>query len=390
MGQYHYQIAMMGNPWIELSKLQDLIERATIELGLEPSMVRVIAEDEMSSRDRKSPLVAVFFGYLGAKTDWHPQIKLVHKDSLPIIPVVYDLDGFRAKVPEILESINGFQLRDDADMARLVSIIFENLNLLREERRLFISYRRIESTGVAIQLFEALDSRGFDVFLDTRSVRPAVNFQSELWHRLSDSDVVILLDTPDFRLSDWTVKELTQANATNVQILHLLWPEVIPDASSSFSDFFQLDVGSFADKAMPNLTSRLSEQCLSEVCRRSESLRARALAARYAYLVDNFCDVARSHGHDVAIHPERYVSFETAGKTIAVFPVVGVPTSPRLEAFEEIVRHMNPPPAVRVIYDERGILDRWRLHLGWLSSHLPVKAVQMSTLPDAFTTGSIQ
>ena len=63
-----------------------------------------------------------------------------------------------------IAGVNGLQISTDADVARLVSIAFENLHLLRLERRLFISYRRAESTDVAIQLFEALDERGFDVF----------------------------------------------------------------------------------------------------------------------------------------------------------------------------------------------------------------------------------
>jgi hypothetical protein len=106
----------------------------------------------------------------------------------------------------------------------MVSVAFENFRLLRSERRLFISYRRVESQGIAIQLYEALDALGFDVFLDTHGVPPATDFQSVLWHRLADSDVVVLLDTPDFRTSRWTVQELARANATSLQILHLLWP----------------------------------------------------------------------------------------------------------------------------------------------------------------------
>ncbi|MEW3673962.1 toll/interleukin-1 receptor domain-containing protein, partial [Pseudomonas aeruginosa] len=73
-------------------------------------------------------------------------------------------------------------------------------------------------------LYDALDARGFDVFIDVRSVPPAADFQSQLWHRMSDSDVVVLIDTPGFREGRWTAEELARANATNVQILHLLWP----------------------------------------------------------------------------------------------------------------------------------------------------------------------
>ena len=85
----------------------------------------------------------------------------------------------------------------------------------------------------------------FDVFIDLRSVPPAVDFQSELWHRMSDADVVVLIDTPGFRESRWTTAELAKANATNIQILHLLWPGQKEDALSSFSHFMTLERSDF-------------------------------------------------------------------------------------------------------------------------------------------------
>lgn len=386
---FQYQVALLGDIPPLAHGVKDRVRQSALELGLDPTSLRIIDESEINTRERKSPLVAIFFGYVGATDAKHSAVAELHRDSLPIIPVVDSLDDFRQKVPETIAGVNGLQLSNPADLSRLVSTAFENLHLLRLERRLFISYRRAESTGVAIQLFEALDERGFDVFLDTRSVRPAVDFQSELWHRLADSDVVVLLDTPDFRISHWTVQELTQANATSVQILHLLWPGVAADSTSAFSDFFPLEVSDFRTGTPPDLTSQLTGSCLLNVCERAESLRARALAARYADLVDNFCDLAAAKGLRADVHPERYVSIELSGKTHAIFPVVGVPTAPRLETFEQAVQHVHPTPIVRVIYDDRGILDRWKVHLGWLSSHLPVKAIQASQLPDAFAKGDI-
>src|SRR5580693_1170618 len=97
--------------------------------------------------------------------------------------------------------------------------LLEALALLRETRRLFISYRRSESRKVAIQLYEALDEKTFDVFLDTISIRPGEEFQKVLAHRLADVDVIVLLHTRDFIGSRWTITELTQANAMNVAIL---------------------------------------------------------------------------------------------------------------------------------------------------------------------------
>jgi hypothetical protein len=386
---HRYQVALLGRQPAVAAGLSDRIHHTATELGLDHTHLRLLDEEEVEARDRKSPAVAVFFGYPGASDRDHPAVASLHDDSLPIIPAVPTLDGFRSQVPETIGGVNGLRLAGEEDLERLVTAIFENLHLLRLERRLFISYRRAESTPIAMQLYEALDARGFDVFLDTRSVPPAVDVQAELWHRLADSDVVVLLDTPHFRVSDWTVQELAQANATSIQILHLLWPGVLADRASAFSDFYPLQLADFRFGRIPDSTSVLSDECVAAVCARAESLRARALASRYAYLVDNLCDLAIAHGLDVAVHPERFVSFQSGGDTHAIFPAVGVPTALRLEEFEQAVRHIDPAPVVRVIYDERGILDRWKMHLGWLSSHLPVKALQVSRLPEAFAAGDI-
>lgn len=47
---------------------------------------------------------------------------------------------------------------------RIVNIALESFELLNNTRKIFISYKRNESTSVAIQLFEALEAHNFDVF----------------------------------------------------------------------------------------------------------------------------------------------------------------------------------------------------------------------------------
>jgi hypothetical protein len=93
----------------------------------------------------------------------------------------------------------------------LAAALLECVGLLRPQRRVFISYRRVESANAALQLHEALGSRGFDVFLDTYDVRPAEDFQAIVWHRLCDSDVMVMLDTPGYFGSRWTAAEIGRA-----------------------------------------------------------------------------------------------------------------------------------------------------------------------------------
>jgi hypothetical protein len=198
---------------------------------------------------------------------------------------------------------------------------------------------------------------------------------------MADSDVVVLLDTPGFRASRWTREELARANATNIQILHLLWPTVSPDASSAFSEFVSLATGDFKSAATLGEDARLIDSKVQQVLTHVESLRARALAARHRSLVDNFCDRARvEKAKSVAVQPERFISVELAnGNPVAVVPTIGVPTA---QLYHEIARAIQrtgtKAKAIWLLYDERGILESWIEHLDWLDEHLPVVSVQVT------------
>ena len=164
-------------------------------------------------------------------------------------------------------------------------------------RRLFISYRRVESSGVATQLYEALDAAGFDVFLDTQGVlRPGEPFQEILWHRLADTDVALLLDTPGFLDSRWTEEELARANTSNIQMLQLLWPGQTEGATAAFSAFHPLSEDDFAGKVPLSPAAQLTALCVDAIVDEVEGLRARAFSARHAFLVREFALEARKEG----------------------------------------------------------------------------------------------
>lgn len=376
-----YQVALIGRVVGE-KKIRSILHRRIDDLGVDRSRLVFVDQKGISKLDPKSPVVAIFFGYGGASDEAHDCLPQLLRDSVTIIPCVTDTTSVTSNLPPILHHINAFPFAsDDSSVERLVTLVLENLKLLRSERRLFISYRRAESQSVAIQLYEHLDSAGFDVFLDTRGVPYATDFQSILWHRMADSDVVVLLDTPNFRASRWTREELSRANSTNIQILHLLWPRVLPDASSAFSEFFPLQRSDFRTRFVTKEHARLKDATLSRVVTNVEALRARALAARHRSLVDSFCDRAKEEGaKSVAVQPERYISVDLAkGGRVAVVPTIGVPRADRCHDIEKAILGGEViPDRVWLLYDDRGILEPWIEHLEWLNKHLPVSAIQIT------------
>lgn len=377
---FRYQVGLAGHFNAQRAKLENLLFARTDELGIDRAQIAIL--DDLTKPDPKSPLVVVYFGYSGAQDADNPALSSLLAHSVTALPCVETETDITSSLPPCLRHINALSFDGaDSSFARLVSLVLENLRLLRAERRLFISYRRAESQSIAIQLYERLDAAGFDVFLDTRGVPYGADFQSILWHRMADCDVVVLLDTPGFRASRWTREELARANATNIQILHILWPTVLPDASSAFSEFFSLGANEFKNAATTGEDARLMDAKVQQILNHVESLRARALAARHRSLVDNFCDRARDeNAKSIAVQPERFISVELAnGTTVAVVPAIGVPTARLYHEIERAIQQTAvKAKEIWLLYDERGILESWLEHLDWLDEHLPVISVQVT------------
>jgi hypothetical protein len=378
-----YQLILLGHLDHRALELRKALVSRLADLGLDGGVVTFIETNILATWDRRAPTMALFFGdaSVAANSDVLTQLAA---DSVVIAPIVSDLTRVSLEVPPQLTHINALRYAEAADAARLASLVLETFRLLRAERRLFISYCREDAQPLAEILYNALDARGFDVFIDVRSVPPAADFQSVLWHRMADSDVVVLIDTPGFRARRWTTEELAQANATNIQILHLLWPGQSEDPASSFSHFMKLGPGDFSGSGVGRGEGATAD-LVSRICSQAERLRARAIAARNRYLMDNFCDAATDLGLTATVQPERWIALtQPNGRTLAAVPAVGVPTSDRLNAaFEAIADTVSNQRDLWLIYDNRGVMSKWLSHLEWLNTHLPVRTVRMSDAPAA-------
>ena len=189
--------------------------------------------------------VAVFFGAVGST---YPEAPKITRLGVPVVPVVSAAAQVAAELPLDLRNINAL-ISDPADVAlrRVVGAALQCLGMLPAQRRVFVSYRREESADVALQLFEALSARHFDVFLDTHSVSAAADFQAVLWHRLCDSDVVVMLDTPGYFSSRWTTEEWGKAIAKNISMLQLVWPDHEPSRQSRLATMKRLTASDFQD-----------------------------------------------------------------------------------------------------------------------------------------------
>ena len=227
----------------------------------------------------------------------------------------------------------------------------KDLVFLRISRRIFISYKRDESSPVAIQLFEQLEKSGFDVFLDTHSVRPSEPFQDELWHRLADTDVVVLLNTPGFLKSNWTTQELAKANAMSIGILQLIWPSHKMERDAELSIPLYLTDDDFGNPKFKDEKSYLTDGIISKIVSQVESLRSRCLASRQDNLISEFISYANKLGKNASLQPERFITVKTSsGNEIEIIPTVGVPQAFTYNQSEELINKIASKKLPKYFY----------------------------------------
>jgi hypothetical protein len=354
-----YQCLLFGAPTPDQRKnFASSFSRSMSEFGLNTpghfSVVDGISDDFVET----VPTVAVFFG---AETVAFPEHALLMRLNIPVIPLVSSLNRVAAELPQCLRSINALAIDAlDPDLVKPVGVALQCLGLLHSQRRVFISYRRTESREVAVQLFETLAARHFDVFLDTHSVGAAVDFQSVLWHRLCDSDVVVMLDTPGFFESRWAKVEWGRATDKHISILQVLWPGHAASRFSALATPMPLIDADFAGVV-------LIEETAERIAMQVEALRSKSTALRHANIAGHLRAAIESIGGAVEGYGVRrsLIMKLPSGAPLVAHPSVGVPSAVTLH---EAVLDGDARASI-VVYDHVGISEQWMNHLGWLGAN---------------------
>ncbi|HEY5536590.1 MAG TPA: toll/interleukin-1 receptor domain-containing protein [Ignavibacteria bacterium] len=379
-----YQLVFIGEDNTFKNRILDTFFKHIDDLGLNKSSIIVLQESNFKDNYiSNSPTVALYFGNDTKVFKNLDILDILIRDASFILPIVNNINNITKLLPTQLHSINGSVLKNENEIEHLVSSILEGLSLLRLSRRLFISYKRNESSGVAIQLYEKLEKSGFDVFLDTHSIRPGEIFQDELWHRLADTDVVVLLNTKGFLESRWTKEELAKANSMSIGIIQLVWPNHSAESMSQLSIQIQLLKDNFVKNKFDDNKCFLEDSASDIIINSVESLRARSLGARQDNLVTEFMKTAKSFNIKADLQPEKFITIaRDGGKEFIVLPTVGVPHAFTYNQSEELIKQIRSHKSSELflLYDHRNIRKKWIEHLSWLDLYLPLKSKKITEI----------
>ena len=365
-----YELAVLGAPSdVQVNELREIVAKSIEPFGLRLGHeVAWLVHPANFTPDQHKASAAVFFG---GKDVPEANVAELMRRAVPVIPVVSKLSMVRHEIPEILQPLNCLDY-SKGGMQRVATALLECVGLLPRQRRIFLSYRRDEARHAALQLFEALSARLFDVFLDTHKIGVAEDFQAMLWHHLCDSDVLVMLDTPTYFDSRWTSAEFGRALAKGVSVLRIGWPDCMPSERTKTANSIEL-----TQEEIDADTGKLVDEAVDRICLKLEAVRVESHAVRNVNLVSNLRNaIEQIQGQLIGVGAHKGVQIQLAdGREVVVYPIIGIPTSTTLHDASD----NSPSQTVAVIYDHVGIHPRWLAHLDWLGSHIrPVQCVKAS------------
>lgn len=356
-----YELAVLGAPSetqvVELEKaISEAVHLFGLRLGHEVGWEICPAS---FNPDQQRASAAVFYGAVNAPLANVPQLIM---RGIAILPVVSEAGRTAEEIPEILRPFNCLEY-SMSGAERVATAMLECAGLLPRQRRVFISYRRNEAREAALQLFDAFSARLYDVFLDTHGIPPAEDFQALLWHRLCDSDVLVMLDTPGYFESRWTNAEFGRALAKGISVLRIGWPDSTPSVRTATASRAEL-----LPDEVDEHSGRLADEAVSRICMQLEAVRSQSLAVRSVNLVSNLRHAVETIGGQVlGVGPGKAVYIQLPNsKEVVVYPTVGVPSSTTLH--DAAVN--SPDRSAAVLFDHVGLHPRWIRHLEWLGNHI--------------------
>jgi len=242
-----------------------------------------------------------------------------------------------------------------SDIDEVIPYIFGKIGVSDEDQRIFISYRRIDTTALAEQLFNRLNQERFEVFLDTFSINPGVVFQSRLYQELVDKAMVVFLESKNFSNSEWT-----QAEAAFVKLNRLGYIALNIDNAPkipSVDEQFRIMI-SAADLT---LEKELLIPKLDSVVKKIREQHSAALNYMKDYLNMSIVVALNNRG----ITPQ-YDTKGFIGDTAAKYKIWTTPRPPKLDDYH--YAETSGAAKRRIIFGPRFMEDKRKILNEWLSN----------------------
>ena len=312
-------------------------------------------------------LPVLYLFYAQSKDDNHYNAEDLGplENNLQVLPIIKDVKDCGVYIPKQIKSTNALELKDTDPIEKLKNFVLRYFGLLDVNRKIFISYKRDDCEGLARRLFNELCRKNYIPFLDSYVIEPGVHFQKHLKHELSDSELMIFINSKNYEASNWCKEELTKASEMQVGIVQLKFEESKTIQEAAFSHIVPL--GSMRGK-----DDEYDDQ-LSHIIDEIERYRAMGFELRRKSLIT----LMREKYHDVDFDICENGLLVSSEAKCAAYLMNRIPSSYDLQRAEEIMYKKDAKIAgfeKMVVY--YGLYCRHDIsqHHGWLNkTSVPVK-----------------
>lgn len=220
-----------------------------------------------------------------------------------VLPVLKE--GTNVTLPSPLNTPNAVFWKKD--VVEVVPAILAIIGVSPEERKLFISYRRSDTSDFAEQLFDTLGHEGFEVFLDRFSINPGVNFQERLFQELADKAMILLIESPSYLQSQWVQYEIDFAKKYRLGIfaIHVAGsPKTL-----TIDDEYRFSINL-------NTAMVVDSHDLSRLVNEVNTKHSMFLYRKRAYLSESIFQALKFYGCDPSFDAYGFITVENKDRTI--------------------------------------------------------------------------
>lgn len=351
-----YQIVTLGTPYF-IEELKDSLKDY-------PTISFLTNEGDV---DEKFPHLFLYYGQTKEDANYNgkrPLGKIVNEMS--ILPIVKDIKTFGEVTPKDMATINALELSDISGLVKVKNYILSYFGDLDGNKKVFISYKRDDTSGLAMQLFDALSKAGYIPFLDSYSIDSGKPFQEYLKHELSDSEIMLYLNSPNFHISPYTREELNVASELNVGIVQLKFNQCAIRNEAELS--FVVEMGDCLGK-----DDKYDEKKINDIIKAVGCYRALAFEQRRKSLVQEL--IARGDVKDFVYDASGY--YVSADKQSLIHPLPRIPNAIDFQ-HDEV---SNVGKNCSIIYNGMYCRTDIRTHIQWLNTKSQTtKCVDISKL----------
>lgn len=349
-----YQIVTLGTPFYK----KELIEVCKAYPEIKFKRVGDVNKDY--------PVLYLYYGKTAGSSSYQGNLDLAElarqKQILPIAPSAPE---FTQNIPKSIRNLNGFFLNDERAVHALKNYILAFFGIVNTNRKVFISYRRVDSEELAHQLFDALTKLKYHPFLDSYSIQSGVDFQEYLRHELNDTELIVVLNTEHFNDSEFTKEEVNIANELRIPILQV-----------KFNGAVNMDVLAMSQMidTRKTITARkhFGDAFINTITLAIEQMRAQS----YLFKRKNVITSLNKQFSAFGLVLQEAGGFLRSDVTHEIFyPLTHIPQSTDLFQTEEFFESIPlfTTYTKKVIYNGSYCREDIKRHLTWLNRHLPIK-----------------